>query len=397
MKKILLMFVFPMWIFATHGIPRIEDSAKGRDTIIKVLTHENLDGALIEIKGGFRVENAATGKKITSSFFSKRNYLSPTPSGIKWGGVLSGHHQIKITPSSKDTTFLVNGIQYAGNLYAYSIASNVCLIVEVEVDDYVKSIISGTFCNRKVHQATLETLAIVMRTNLYDKISSSVNPFWDIKASEHKFKGSSLLQIDSRADAACISTKDLIMIHNNRPFPAMWTENSAGKTADYKAIFRKNANTPPGVFVPFTQKSREKTAWKASISRKDLEKIASIGTIVSLEMRKDKATQKIYGVRVKSRDNSVKDISFVKIQDTIGADRIQSNDCFIHLIDNRVEFSGYGKGLGVGICLHSAEQMASTGKPTAKILSQFFPGTKVIKLEFVPQVFFEEESIPNGD
>ena len=70
-----------------------------------------------------------------------------------------------------------------------------------------------------------------------------------------------------------------------------------------------------------------------------------------------------------------------------------SNDFSIKLIDKRVEFDGHGKGLGVGICLFSAKDMARGVKSTARILSNFYPETKIMKLEFVPQVFFEDGEI----
>ena len=74
-----------------------------------------------------------------------------------------------------------------------------------------------------------------------------------------------------------------------------------------------------------------------------------------------------------------------------GKERMQSNDFVIKLIDQRIEFKGYGKGLGTGICLLSAKDMANSGKSTSRILSTFYPNTKIIKLEFVPQVFFEDD------
>lgn len=388
MKKILFILLIPFVIFATHGSPRIEDSVKGRDTIIKVLTHENLEGALIEIKGPYTIKNPSTNKKIQKGYSQKRHFLSSATTGLKWGKVFSGNHQIKIIPK-KGSTFLINGIQYSGNLYAYSIASNICLVVEIDVDSYVKSILSAEFSHKKLHQSTMESLAVAMRTTLYQKISSSSNPFWDIKASEHQFRGCSLLQVDSRVDAAVCKTKDLILIHNNKPFPALWTENSSGKTAAYKVIFRKDINSPNGIFVPFAQKNRSSHSWKASISKKELEKIYQVPAIHSIETYQDKATQKIYGIYVKGKNLSFREIPFVELQEKIGKNRILSNDCSVKLVDKRIEFTGYGKGLGVGICLYSANQMADNGKSSSKILSTFFPETKIIKLEHVPQVFFD--------
>jgi 3-isopropylmalate dehydratase small subunit len=59
---------------------------------------------------------------------------------LKWGKLYKGVHQIELTPKDKNTTFLINGIQYSGKLTAYDIASKLFLVVEkdnrsiIEVD-----------------------------------------------------------------------------------------------------------------------------------------------------------------------------------------------------------------------------------------------------------------------
>lgn len=392
MKKFFLFILTPFLLIATHGSIRIEDSAKGRDTILRILTHENLDGSLIEIKGGYTIKDPTTGKKLSSSFFKNRFYLSPTTDGIKWGKVFSGIHQIEISPKNPSTTFLINGIQYKGKVTAFDIASKIFLVVELNVDQYLKSILSGNFCYKDMHQTTLEALAISMRTNLYHRIANSTNPFWDIKASEDNFRGTSMIMINTSAETAVSATKDLIMIYNNKPFPTSWSQNCAGRTASYKVIFRKNAPCPPGVCVPFAQKKRPESTWKCSISKRDLSKRLEIDSIESIEPYKDSLTTKTYGIRFNGKNLTFRELTFLELQEMLGKERIQSNDFTIKLVDKRIEFRGHGKGHGVGICLLSAKNMAKEGKSTSRILSTFFPDTKIIKLEFVPQVFFEDDN-----
>ncbi len=393
MKKLFLIFLTPILLLATHGSTRIEDSAVGRDTILRVLTHESLNGSLIEVKGAYSVKDPSTLKHMSSSYFKKRYYLSATTDGLNWGRLYKGIHQLEITPKHKSTSILVDGIQYNGKISCYDISGKIYLVIETKVDDYVKSILSGRFGYRNLHQTTLEALAIAMRTDLYHKIATSSNPYWDIKATDHKFYGSSHQMINSTAEAAVTATKDLIMIHHNRPFPTSWSENCAGKTAAYKTIFRKEVDCPAGVFVPYAQKKRNDSRWKCSISKRVLAKSLELDSVQSIEPFKDTVTDKIYGIKVNGRNLTFRELNFIDLQKLIGEQRLQSNDFTIKLIDERIEFTGYGNGLGVGICLLSAKEMADSGKSTAKVLSSFYPETKIMKLEFVPQVFFENEAI----
>jgi SpoIID/LytB domain protein len=393
MKRILLILSIPFLVFSTHGVVQIEDSAVGRNTILKVLTHTDLEGALIEVKGSFVVKDPSSGRKIDASFFKKRCYLTSTSDGLKWGSLYKNTHQIEITPKDKNTTFLINGIQYNGKVSAYDISSQIFIVVELDVDEYLKSVLSANFSYKPMHQTTLEALAISMRTDLYHKIATSTNPFWDIKATDHNFLGTSLKTLNSGADSAVTATHDLILLYKNRPFPTTWSEDCGGRTAQYKMIFRKDVPSPNGVFVSYAQKLRNKNKWKCSLSKRELAKLLDLESIQSIEPFKDSTTEKIYGLRFNGRNLSFRELTIQEFQNMIGIDRIQSNDFNIKLIDRRIEFTGHGKGLGVGICLMSAKDMAKSGKATSKILSAFYPETKIMKLEFVPQVFFNDGEI----
>ncbi|MCH9621483.1 MAG: hypothetical protein S4CHLAM20_09030 [Chlamydiia bacterium] len=393
MKKILVLLLAPFILFGTHGVVKIEDSAKGRDTIIRVLTHTDLKGTLLEIKGGYSIKDPSNDKNVDSSYFKKRCYLSFTNEGMKWGKLYKGTHQIEIKTKDPKTSVLIDGIQYCGKISIYNISSKIFIVVELDVDDYLRSILSGNFSYRNMHQTTLEALSISMRTDLYHKIASSSNPFWDIKATDHNFLGYSLQTVNSGADAAVTATKDLILLYKNRPFPTTWSEDCAGRTAEYKTIFRKDTPSPPGVCVAYAQKHRTKNKWKCSISTRELAKRLELDSIQSIEPFKDSTTEKIYGLRFNGKNLTFRELTVTEFQKMLGKERLQSNDFKISLIDKRIEFSGFGKGMGVGICLKSAKDMARAGKTTTKMLSSFYPETKIMKLEYVPQVFFEDGEI----
>jgi SpoIID/LytB domain protein len=60
-----------------------------------------------------------------------------------------------------------------------------------------------------------------------------------------------------------------------------------------------------------------------------------------------------------------------------------SNDLTVTLKGREVVFNGYGKGLGVGLCLYSASAMAQNGEMADKILAKFYPQTELANLSVV--------------
>ena len=102
---------------------------------VKVLIRENVEGALIDVSGGYKVYNPENGKVLSSGFQGKRYYLQSNSVGLKWGEGYPGIHQIKISPKNKKTTILVDGIQYKGSIVVYDIDSKIQIVNEVDVED----------------------------------------------------------------------------------------------------------------------------------------------------------------------------------------------------------------------------------------------------------------------
>ena len=59
---------------------------------------------------------------------------------------------------------------------------------------------------------------------------------------------------------------------------------------------------------------------------------------------------------------------------------MKSNDFQIQVTSDKVIFKGFGEGNGVGLCLFSANAMADKGEKAPKIMTSFFPETKLEKL-----------------
>lgn len=119
----------------------------------------------------------------------------------------------------------------------------------------------------------MDAIAIIARTDAYYKALMNYDAFYHVKASDVSYHGVGLTLQNLDIDQAVDKTRHLVMTYEEQPFPAAWTENSGGKTANYASIYRKNTPTPAGVEAPFAQKIREDSQWSFTINTQELAKV----------------------------------------------------------------------------------------------------------------------------
>lgn len=354
---------------------------------IHVLLQEDTTEALLEVKGPYFLFNPHDGSKICSGVLGKRFMVHSLPNGLKWGEEFPGIHQFIIVPRGEGSSVFVNGIQYSGSVCVYSVGNRINIVNQIDVENYVKSVLASQF-SAPLESEVMAALAILLRTNSYYALSRQSNVFWNVLAKESGYQGVALCSPGSPIDRAVDATRHLILVHSSEgrslPFAATWTEHCAGKTADYKTMFRKEAFSPfPSVDAPHASLDRKGSKWTCSISKKSLAGMLDLREIKDLELFIDHNSNKVYGARVKdSKETS--DFDFFALQERLGKQRIQSSDFTVSVKDDSIMFTGYGKGHGVGLCLYSASAMAQNGDNAIKILSKFFPDSYIMNLNGFP-------------
>jgi stage II sporulation protein D len=390
--KTLLLSLFLIPLFATQEESNLMEASDDQgNVVVKVLIRENVDGALIDVSGGYRVYNPETGKVLSSGFQGKRYYLQANSVGLKWGEGYPGVHQIKITPKNDKTTILVDGIQYKGSIVVYDINSRIQIVNEADVEDVVCASLSSILGNTNYESATYDAVAIAARTNLYNTILHSSNVYWNVTASEIDYQSHAAVLSNPNIEKAVHTTKHLILTYDEKPFATSWTEHSAGKTASFESIYRKKAPGPRGVFVGYAQKMREESKWKSVLSLKELAKLTGLETIKTIDLFQDQTSKKVYAVRF-TDDKTFAEWTIFDLRKKVGLNRILSNDFTVHMIKDHIEFNGYGRGYGVGICLFTADQMAKIGDAAPQILNHFFPESTLIKLNTLPKSLFTNDT-----
>jgi SpoIID/LytB domain protein len=308
----------------------------------------------------------------------KKGILKLEKKGISWGDLYPGIFQLRIVPETGNDSVLVDGIQYRGCIEIYPLKGKLHLVNEVDIDSYLKAILTSQFPN-PIEEEAMQALAIAARTHVHFLTMKSGYAFWHIRAQEAGYLGYGLTFQHLHVDVAVEKTRRVILQCKSKPFPTAWTGHSGGKTASYSAIFRKDVFCPAGVPVGPALQDRPRSQWRFSISTSELAKLLNLNNLKNVELFLDPSSQKVYGARFFCGQEN-KDFNFFALQEAIGAKRLLSNDFSITMQGSEWTFSGYGEGHGVGICIYSAREMAKHGKNAKAILKNFFPGAETTLL-----------------
>ena len=347
---------------------------KEKPPTIKVLLSKNKNRLLLEIKGAYKIYDYQSNALLESSAKGKREYVTYHLQGMTWGDSFS-KTSLRIEPLDAHSSILVEGIAYGGCIEIHSLAGSLHVVNEIDIERYLKSILACLPTQDLDHEV-LEAMAIVARTNAYYLKSKENNSLWQVDAGQVDYQGNGLNMQQPNMEQALFNTRHMILTYNNAPFPATWTKDSAGRTADFSTISRKNIPVPPGVSAPFAAKERPKNGWLLEISKSALARSINVQNISDIELFEDKQSHKVYCIRIKE-DQKIHNMDFATFQKAIGP-QLKSNDFTIEVSRDKVIFKGYGQGDGTGLCLFSASVLADKGEKAQQILARFFPNTQLV-------------------
>lgn len=204
---------------------------------IKVLVTHDQPGAVIEVKGKYKLFDPKTNEHLSTRFIGKRKYMHALKDGLQWGEEFPGLHQLQIIPDSEETTTLVDGIEYKGAIMIYDIGGSISVVNAIDIEDYLKSTLSET---KTLPEELMAVLAITARTNASYLAANPKTTFWAINGKQVGYKGYAVTNRNSSMEAAIESTRAMILSLGEKgknkinPFLIEW--NSATKAADQKAV-----------------------------------------------------------------------------------------------------------------------------------------------------------------
>ncbi|MFZ4773556.1 MAG: SpoIID/LytB domain-containing protein [Chlamydiia bacterium] len=355
---------------------------------VKVLVKGRVPAFFLDVKGEFEVIDPKNGKRQIRSYAPKKGTIQ-IKDGIKWIDSFWGIHQIKVIPQQNDP-LLVDGVEYFGSLEVIEADNLLHIINEVSVEDYIKSYLVQHFSERVISKTVLEALSIVIRTDIYHTLMRNRQAFFHIDAKKVGYQGSSLRGLYPVIDRAVDQTQNKILLYKGRPFPSTWTEHSAGQTATYKSIFRQNFDGPNGAYTPLALQNKEETRWTKEIPNEEITEQFGLSSIKKVDLFIDNESGKVYAIRFFDKHRHV-DVPITELKHLFA-----SNNFRVETTPHSIKVQGWGKGLGVGLCLYNASRLEREGASLEEILKSAFPQTTVETCMTVPELLAQAvEEEPN--
>ncbi len=177
---------------------------------IRVLVMHDAPHADIEVKGTYNLYDPYKNKRIATRFSPKGNRVQALSQGLKWGEEFPGIYQIAIIPDDRDIVVSINGKDYRGMVFVYDIGGTISIVNEVEVEDYLSSMMPNKF-NRPISEEGLAAAAIAERTHVFHLSMYSENPYWHVRADEVGYQGCTSENSDRRVANALESTRHMVM------------------------------------------------------------------------------------------------------------------------------------------------------------------------------------------
>lgn len=348
--------------------------AEDKPITVRVLLTKLAEEAQIEVNGRHLLYNPKTETFLSTSNKKIKARMTGHEKGLQWNDPIP-HHELRIVPDEKNCSILVNGIQYKGWIEIYNIGGTINIINEVDAENYLKATLSPKLPT-KLSKETLDALVILERTNLYHHIEKDAYATWQLQAETVGYLG--VAQSKPICDAI-ERTRDIVLHYKNKPFAASWGLDHAGRSVSFPAIFRKETNVPAGVDNLPSLQAKTKSLWKTSLPLQTLARIAEQKQLTKIQLFRAEKSGKVYGLRLSGPDGA-KDLDIQSFQNALKTSSLPSNDFTVSIRGKKAHFTGYGKGLGTGLCVASAEILAYRKASLEKILLTHFPGAKLVNI-----------------
>ncbi len=212
--------------------------------LIKVLLAHDVPGVMLETKGKYTVIDPLTNQQVVSRNSSKRKFIQPTAEGLRWGEEFPSFHQLKFLPESPQGTIIVEGLEYKGSVYVYNIHDKIFVVNEVDVEDYITSILSPEF-KEPMSQEALAAIVIAARTNALYSAQNPKSKFWSVDAAQTGYLGYAVTTQQKKIDEVVKFTRNMVMSRTAAyegvvtPFPANLSQALAGHKGKDSVILSK--------------------------------------------------------------------------------------------------------------------------------------------------------------
>ena len=369
MKKLSFVFLFLCLAF----------SAANAQTV-RVLLAEHLKNAQIKNSGKVYVYALHSQKKYKVSKPETLNIQMEGEGELRLGALR--HTGTLVIEPDKDVTLTFQKNTYTGKLYAVPSGKTFNLIEYADMENYLLGVLPYEMSPSWPLEA-LKAQAVAARTYTLMEIKNKKKKQFDLYSDvrSQMYKGSGKVYDSVRQ--AVSATKGQILTYDKQPFYTYYHANCGGGTDDAKSWTGSSAPTiKPLRGASCSYDSHSKSySWTKTVPQKSINNFVNKNGLKG-SVKKIKIGQQSPSKRAETliftTSSGKKELSCPKFRLSVGSSVLKS--CKITDIDKSAggfTFSGHGYGHGVGLCQDGAKGMAEAGKDYKKILSNYFPSSKI--------------------
>lgn len=278
----------------------------------------------------------------------------------------------------------VQGRAVLGQVELLVVDGKLAAVDVVELETYVASVLGGEMPS-SWPAAALEAQAVAARTYALSRKLQRLDAAWHMEptVTDQVYAGTSSLAMSTVLAAQ--ATAGLVLTHQGELAQTFFFSNCRGKTESAKAGFGQEV--PYLVPVPcLGGESSPTLAWERRIPVKALAKrLKSSGALgdelKSIAIVTRTATGRVATAALETKHGGRRLVTGPQLRQLIGWSELPSLDVDVKVAKGDLVFSGRGAGHGVGLCQWCARGQAENGRGSDQILSHFYPGTELRRIE----------------
>ena len=371
-RKITTLF-FVILLCCAHSLYAMGSLLPHRYIPVRVRVMDGVEDVSVRIKGPYKIMDQVTEKVLSESRDMREFSVSP--------GYIKGEG-IKILPASGARVY-VNNRQFRGTIDIIKDKNNRLFVVNhVDLEEYLYGVLYHEV-NHNWPVEVLKAQAIAARTYaLYQKLVSK-NKYYDLTADAYSQVYGGRTSEKWRTTRAVNLTRGLVLMYENKVFPAYFHATCGGSTTDALTLW--NIDIPVFLarvcdFCAISPHYR----WRKELAMDYLESMLKkagydIG-IISFEVLERDSSGRVTDFLIKGKGKDIR-LSGNKFRLIVGPNLIRSANFEAEKKGKYVIFTGKGWGHGVGMCQWGAFNMASQGWKAEDILLYYYPGAEIVRVE----------------
>jgi stage II sporulation protein D len=397
LKKVRLFFLLPLVLCSCTSVsihqvrqesqaflPSEKPPSEKRGILIRVVLARDQKALRVSAAGGLLLIDTSNGEVAGRLGARHHAHLEVRRGAFYLDGRRLTARDLRLSPLEEGQPVLVAGRRYRGVLsLSRGGRSHLYLINTVGLEDYLGGVLPSEIPS-SWPAAALEAQAVAARSYALFRMEGRDHPDFDLDDSTSSQVYGGREAEEARALQAVAATRGQVLAWHGKVAQAFFHSNCGGHTADASHVWNLAIPYLHGVTCRYCAAGPHRR-WEGVISLEEAGRRLRAAGLMQGELE-DIHPQGLDGssrwdqvlLRTSAGNVKVRSSSF---RDALGPDLLRSTHFEATRLGSRLHFEGRGWGHGLGLCQEGAREMAAEGVSWRGILSYYYPGTKISKVE----------------